>query len=802
MMEEKSLKKLEFDKIRQMLAQRVSSSMGKELAMALQPETDPWVIERWQEETEEGFQMLVRQGEPPFGGIRDLRGLLQRSSVGGLLSMGELLMVADTARSIREIKNFGKRDEDTPPRPRLDPLFDGLSGYHHLEREIERCILSEEEMDDHASEALSGIRRQMNIAQQRVRSQLNEMIHSASYRTMLQDPVVTMRGGRFCLPVKAEFRASVKGMVHDQSATGSTVFVEPMAVVVLNNKVAELTAQEKEEIERILRRLSNMVREVQKELEADIGIMAQLDFIFAKSKLAYDMDGVKPRFDSERRIDLPKARHPLIDPKKVVPIHIMLGGDFTSLIITGPNTGGKTVSLKTLGLLCLMGQAGLHIPAGSGAVLTVVDQVFADIGDEQSIEQSLSTFSSHMVNIVEILKKVTDQSLVLFDELGAGTDPVEGAALANAILEHLRRRRILTAATTHYSELKVYALSTAGVENASCEFDVETLKPTYRLLIGVPGKSNAFAISSRLGLPKEVIEEAKEFLESNDIQFEEMMSELEMRRRQAEEEQDKIRSLRMEITALQKKERAAEEKLAEKQEKILKAAREEAREILRKAKAEADESIQAIQRAIREGAHVDMRMLEENRTRLRKGAKEMEKDLAASADRRKSSVDPKLLVRGTKVRLGTLDQECIVLSPPDSRGAMVVQAGILQMNVRAADITAIVPEKDERPKSAVRPKEQDRGVRAGSFGKSATVSVEVDLRGMNAEEALGTLDKYLDDAYLAGLEKVTVIHGKGTGVLRREVQQFLKRRPQVKSYRLGSYGEGESGVTIVELKTQ
>ena len=802
MTEEKSLKKLEFDKICQMLAQRASSLMGKELAAALVPETDLWVIERLQDETEEGFQMLVRQGEPPFGGIRDIRGLLQRSSVGGLLSMGELLMVADTTRSIRQIKNFGKREEDTPPRPRLDPLFAGLSSYTHLEKEIERCILSEEDMDDHASEALASIRKQMIIAQQRVRSHLNEMIHSATYRTMLQDPVVTMRSGRFCLPVKAEFRGNIKGMVHDQSATGSTVFVEPMAVVVLNNKVAELAAEEKEEIERILRRLSNMVREVQKELLADIEIMAQLDFIFAKAKLAYDMNAVKPHIDPGRRIDLPKARHPLIDAQKVVPIHIMLGGDFTSLIITGPNTGGKTVSLKTLGLMCLMGQAGLHIPAASGAVLTVVDQVFADIGDEQSIEQSLSTFSSHMVNIVDILKKVTDQSLVLFDELGAGTDPVEGAALANAILEHLRKRKILTAATTHYSELKVYALSTEDVENASCEFDVETLKPTYRLLIGVPGKSNAFAISSRLGLPKEVIEEAKELLESNDIQFEEMMSELEMRRRQAEEEQDKIRSLRMEITALQKKEKAAEEKMAEKQEKILKAAREEAREILRKAKAEADESIQAIQKAIREGAHVDMRMLEENRSRLRKGAKEMEKDLAAAADRRKASVDPKLLVKGTKVRLGTLDQDCIVLSPPDERGSMVVQAGILQMNVRAADITAIVPEKEERPKGAVRSKDQDRGIRAGSFGKSTTVSVEVDLRGMNAEEALGTLDKYLDDAYLAGLEKVTVIHGKGTGVLRREVQQFLKKRPQVKSYRLGSYGEGESGVTIVELKTQ
>lgn len=801
-MEKKALKKLEFDKICQLLAAKASSAAGKELCLALEPDTDLWQIQRMQQETEEAFNTLVKQGEPPFGGIRDLRSVLRRSGVGGLLSMGELLMVADTMRSIKMIKAYGKRDDDAPERPMLDPLFEGLNSYSGIEREIERCILSEEEMDDHASEALATIRRQILKAQQQVRTQLNDMIHSAAYRGMLQDPVVTLRSGRFCLPVKAEFRGSVKGMVHDQSASGSTVFVEPMAVVVLNNKVTELAAQEKEEIERILRKLSDMVRSVQKELEADIDIMSRLDFIFAKAKLACDMNAVRPKFGSDRQIDLPGARHPLIDEKKVVPIHIRLGGDFTSLIITGPNTGGKTVSLKTLGLLSLMGQAGLHIPTSSRAVLTVVDQVFADIGDEQSIEQSLSTFSSHMVNIVEILDHVTEGSLVLFDELGAGTDPVEGAALANAILESLRRRHILTAATTHYSELKVYALSTEGVENASCEFDVETLKPTYRLLIGVPGKSNAFAISSRLGLSQNIIDKAKELLEGNDIRFEEMMSELEMRRQQAEAEQDKIRSLRMEITALQKKAKAEEEKLAEKQEKVLRAAREEAKEILRRAKTEADETIQAMNRAIRDGAKVDMRLLEESRTKLRKGAAEMEKDLAAAADKRRAGVDVRKLQKGVKVRLGSLDSECIVLSPPDARGSMVVQAGILQMNVKAADITAIIAEKEERPKSQNSSQSKDKGVRAGSFGKASTIATEIDLRGMNTEEALGAVDKYLDDAYLAGLEKVTVIHGKGTGVLRREIQQFLRRRPQVKSYRLGNYGEGESGVTVVELKKE
>lgn len=801
MMDGKAIKKLEFDKICKRLSALASSAAGKELCEKLLPQEDPWLIERMQNETQEAFDMLIKQGEPPFGGIRDLRGVLQRASVGGLLSMGELLMTADTLRSIKQIKAYGRKDEDTPPRPQLEALFEGLSVYGGLEREIERCILSEEEMDDHASEALASIRRQIRAAEQKVRTQLNEMVHSQTYRNMLQDPVVTLRSGRFCLPVKAEFRSSVKGMVHDQSASGSTVFVEPMAVVVLNNKVSELDAEEKEEVERILRMLSDQVRNIHRELSADLEIMAQLDFIFAKAKLAYDMNAVKPRFDSQRGlIDLPNARHPLIDPQKVVPIHIRLGGEFTSLIITGPNTGGKTVSLKTLGLLTLMGQAGLHIPASSQAVLTVVDQVFADIGDEQSIEQSLSTFSSHMVNIVEILQQVTDRSLVLFDELGAGTDPVEGAALANAILEALRRRGILTAATTHYSELKVYALSTEGVENASCEFDVETLQPTYRLLIGVPGKSNAFAISKRLGLSPEIIEKARELLESNDIKFEEMMSELEMRRRQAEEEQDRIRGLRMEIAALQKKAKAEEEKLADKQEKLLRKAREEAREILRKAKAEADETIQVMNRAIRDGAKIDMRTLEEGRARLRKGAAEMEKDLSAAEGRRKGSVEMQKLQKGVLVRLGTLDQNCIVISPPDERGMMVVQAGILQMNVKAADITAIVPEKGEGPAPKARSADGDKGIRAGSFAKAATVATEVDLRGMNTEEALGAVDKYLDDAYLAGLEKVTIIHGKGTGVLRREVQQFLRKRPQVKSYRLGTYGEGENGVTIVELK--
>ena len=800
-MEEKVLKKLEFDKIREMLADRAASAMGKELCRALVPSTDLWEIKRMLQETDEAFSLLMRYGDPSFGGLRDIRPILQRSAVQGLLSMGELLEVADTLRTVRRIKDYGiHKDQDAPVLPMLDPMFGGLVPYTELQKEIERCIISEDAMDDHASEKLFSIRKEIQTAQSRIRSELNRLIYSSSYKDMLQDSVVAMRGGRFCLPVKAEFRSSIKGLVHDQSSSGSTVFVEPMVVVNLNNQVTDLLLSEQQEIERILRAFSDKVYQYQKDLEDDLALMSRLDYIFAKAKIALSMNAVKPTFTEEVRIDLPAARHPLIDPKKVVPIHVMLGGSFTTLVITGPNTGGKTVTLKTLGLLTLMGQAGLFIPASSRSVLTVVENVFADIGDEQSIEQSLSTFSSHMVNIVEIFKKVTPRSLVLFDELGAGTDPVEGAALAHAILESLRVQHILTAATTHYSELKIYALDTEGVENASCEFDVETLQPTYRLLIGVPGKSNAFAIAARLGMSEGVINQAKEYLEGNDIRFEEMMTDLELRRKQTEQEQHRVEELRREAEQLEAKARQQQEELDRRQEKILQKAREEAHEILTKAKAEADETIQSMNKAIRHGANVDMRALEESRAKLRKGASEMEKDMAAAADKRRTHVDESLLRKGTKVHLATLNTDAVILDGPD-RGSVTVQAGILQMKVRTADISAIVEEDRKKPQ-AEKSVSQDKGVRAGSFGKAQTISASVDLRGMNTEEALSTVDKYLDDAYLAGLEKVTIIHGKGTGVLRREVQKYLKRRPQVHTFRLGSFGEGDAGVTIVELKKQ
>lgn len=796
-MDIKALRKLEFDKVAEMLAKEAASAPGKEACRKIWPSINRYEIERWQRETAEAFTFMVTRGQPPFGGLRDVSHSVGRTDVGAALTMGELLNIADILYTASQLKAYGKHIKEEESYPCLDPMFMGLSPMTSLENEIRRCIASEEEMYDHASQKLASIRKEIRVTQERVRSQLQSMIHSNTYKAMLQDEVVTMRGGRYCIPVKAEYKSSVQGMVHDQSGSGSTVFIEPIAVVQLNNKATELEIEEQHEIQRILAKLSEQVHLGAKELMANYDIMVQFDFIFAKAKLALQMNAVPPVFNEEGHIYLKNARHPLLDANKVVPITIYLGEGFTSLIVTGPNTGGKTVTLKTLGLLQVMGQAGLHIPTSDKPQLTVLDQIFADIGDEQSIEQSLSTFSSHMVNIVEILQKVTPFSLVLFDELGAGTDPVEGAALANAILEDLRQRKILTAATTHYSELKVYALSTEGVENASCEFDVDTLQPTYRLLIGVPGKSNAFAISRRLGLHEEIIHKAQELLESEDVKFEEMMSDLEIRRRQVEEEQKKIHLLRREIDDLTQKTRENKKKLEDQKEKILQKAREEARDLLYKAKAEADETIRAMNKLVKQGAAVDIRALEEQRSKLRNKAVDAEQKAVKKEEIALQKINPSELVPGTRVKLRNMDQVCIVQTVPDHRGSMMIQAGIMKMQINVKDVARIVPEEGEVKKQKV----EGKGHTAGSFKKAQTISLEVDLRGMMVDEALGILDKYIDDAYLAGVPKVTVIHGKGTGALRKACQQFLKRAPHVKSYRLGAYGEGESGVTIVEMKS-
>lgn len=799
-MNEKHLKKLEFDKVRARLAEKASSSSAKEKCLTLQPSENIFEIQRWQDETAEAFRYCLVKGSPSFSGMRDIRGSVQRTALGAELTMKELLDIAGCLYTVSHLKEYGKRDKSLEGEfPQLDPIFEGLKPVRDVELEIERCIISEEDMSDDASPKLKKIRKEILLQESRIQSQLQNMIHSESYRSMLQDQIVTMRQGRYCLPVKAEFRSSLSGMVHDQSSSGSTLFVEPMAVVQMNNAIAELKVQEAEEIHRILRELGGLVDKEHIAILADFNLLTELDFIFARGALGLEMDGIKPELNEKGIIELKGARHPLLDPKKVVPIDIRLGEDFKALVITGPNTGGKTVTLKTLGLLQIMGQSGLHLPARDHAKITILDQVFADIGDEQSIEQSLSTFSSHMVNIVEILKEATPWSLALFDELGAGTDPTEGAALAQSIIENLRSRRVLTAATTHYSELKVYALSTEGVENASCEFNVETLMPTYRLLIGVPGRSNAFAISKRLGIPEEIIKNAGALLEAEDVKFEDMISDLEQRRIEVEKEQETITKLRMELTDLRANVDKEKDKLEKQKEKVLSKAKEEAKEIVRKAKAEADHSISQMNKLIQKGGNVDMRGLEQERSKLRNKLSEMETAQKKSEKPKGKPVTKEALIPGTLVLLNGFDTPYSVLRTPDNRGRLEVQAGVMKMQVKIGDIAAIL--EDEIPEVKKGGSNKKERVRSSDDTiKSANFHPELDLRGQMTDEGVDELDKYLDDAYLSGIEQVRIIHGKGTGAMRNAVHNYLRKCKIVKSYRLGVYGEGDSGVTVVELK--
>ncbi|MCF0136443.1 MAG: endonuclease MutS2 [Lachnospiraceae bacterium] len=797
-MKEKHLRKLEFDKILFRLAEKAASDAAKEQCMKLQPSDNIFEVQRWQDETDEAFRYCIAKGSPSFLGLRDIRGSVKRTALGAELTMKELLDIAACLHSVSHLKEYGKREKGfTGDFPQLDPRFDGLHVVKQLELEIEHCILSEEEMNDDASPALKKIRKEILLQENRIQSQLQNMVHSEAYKNMLQDQIVTMRGGRYCLPVKSEFRNGITGMVHDQSSSGSTLFVEPMAVVQMNNAIAQLKVDEAEEIHRILKKLSGMVDQEHVVILADQAILTELDFIFAKGALALEMNGVKPELNERGIIDLPGARHPLLDPAKVVPIDVHLGEGFRSLVITGPNTGGKTVTLKTLGLLQIMGQAGLHVPAKSAAKITILDQVFADIGDEQSIEQSLSTFSSHMVNIVEILKEVTPWSLALFDELGAGTDPTEGAALAQSIIEDLRKRRVLTAATTHYSELKVYALSTESVENASCEFNVETLMPTYRLMIGVPGRSNAFAISKRLGIPEDIIQEAQQLLEAEDVRFEDMITDLEMKRIEVEKEQEQIEKLRSELSALRSGVSSEKQKLEKQRESIISKAKEEAKTIVRQAKAEADASITKMNKIIQKGGSVDMRALEQERTKLRTTLNTMNEEAQEEKRPKGKAVTEAELIPGTLVLLKGFDQPYSVLRRPDNRHRLEVQAGIMKMQIKVEDIEAILDDADAAPAKDNR-KERVRS--SQDTIKSAGFHPELDLRGLMTDEGVDELDKYLDDAYLSGIDQVRIIHGKGTGAMRNAVHHYLKKALHVKSFRLGVYGEGDSGVTVVELK--
>ena len=793
-MNTKVLTTLEYTKIIDLLTEKADSEPGKKLCRDLVPSTDLSTIRTAQRETKDALARLFRIGSTSFGSNRDLGFSIRSLEIGSSLSMSELLKLASFLDNVSRIKTYGKKEREDLPNDSLDAYFEGLTPMTQLANEINRCILSEEEMADDASPKLKSIRRSKLSTNEKIHSQLTSMVNGA-YRTFLQDAVITMRDNRYCIPVKAEYKSQVSGMVHDQSSTGSTFFIEPAAVVNLNNQLKELDLQEQEEIEVILGDLSSQAAVHTSELAADQKIMTTLDFIFAKAKLAMEQNATEPIFNTEHYIQIRKGRHPLLDKKKAVPIDVRLGKDFDLLVITGPNTGGKTVSLKTVGLFTLMGQAGLHIPALDRSELSIFSEVYADIGDEQSIEQSLSTFSSHMTRVVHILQHADADSLCLFDELGAGTDPTEGAALAIAILNYLHDRGIRTMATTHYSELKIYALSTNFVENACCEFDVETLRPTYRLLIGIPGKSNAFAISSKLGLSDEIIHAAKEQISKEDESFEDVIADLEQSRVTIEKEQQEIAEYKERIRTLQEQLQKKNEKIDQAKDKILRDANEKARAILQEAKDVADETIRDFNKA---GASADIKELEKKRQKVRDKINEKNGKLALGNTQKKpadqKTVDPKKLKKGDSVKIISMNLKGIVNTLPDARGNLFVQCGIMRMQTNINDL---VPVKEE---TITAPALQRTNTGKLKMSKSFSVSSEINLLGCTVDEAIAKLDKYLDDAYLAHLPSVRVVHGKGTGALRNAVQSHLKRLKYVKEYRLGEYGEGDAGVTIVTFK--
>lgn len=792
-MNEKTLYKLEYDKIIDLLTEKASSFGGRSRCRRLKPMTSLEKIEAAQQETEAAFQRIVKKGRPSFGGCAPVNESLKRLEIGGTLGSGELLRICRLLENAGQVKAYGRRENGDDSTDCLDGYFDQLTPILPLTSEIRRCILEEDEISDDASPALRQIRRQIGQINDKVHATLSGMVNG-SLRTYLQDPIITMRGDRYCIPVKSEHRSQVPGMIHDQSSTGSTLFIEPMAVVKLNNDLKELYGKEQEEIQVILARLSADAAEHTDTIHTDHTLLTELDFIFAKGALALEMNATAPIFNTEGRIHIREGRHPLLDKKKVVPITISLGDTFDLLIVTGPNTGGKTVSLKTVGLFTLMGQAGLHIPALDRSELAVFHNVFADIGDEQSIEQSLSTFSSHMTNIVSFLRHVDEHSLVLFDELGAGTDPTEGAALAIAILDGLHRRGIRTMATTHYSELKVYALSTPGVENASCEFDVESLRPTYHLLIGIPGKSNAFAIAGKLGLPQEVIEEAKKHLSEQDESFEDLLTDLEVSRRTIEKEQDEIAAYRRELERLKEETQKRQEKLEEQRERILREANEKAHAILLEAKETADETMRNFHKFGKE--NISAADMEREREKLRKKMEAARSGMTEHKETPRKVHKPEDFKLGESVKVLSMNLTGTVVSLPDAKGRVTVQMGILRSQLPISDLEIL----EEKP---VYLKKTARQTTKGKMkmGKSMSVSPEINLLGKTVDEAVAELDKYLDDAALAHLSSVRIVHGKGTGALRQGVHDYLRRqKKRVKSFRLGAFGEGDAGVTIAELR--
>ena len=791
-MNQKTLTKLEYNKIIGLLEEEASSFRGRQLCRRLKPMTDLDKINIFQEQTAAAYTRIIRKGRFSFGDAAPVEESMKRLEIGGDLSISELLRICRLLKNTARAKAYGRHDTQEDSADCLDAYFDCLEPLTLLANEIDRCIISEEEIADDASSTLKHIRRNINAVNDRVHATLNSLVNG-SLRSYLQDPIITMRGDRYCLPVKSEYRGQVQGLIHDQSSTGSTLFIEPMAVVKLNNDLKELYAKEQEEIQAILADLSAQAASYVEAIRDDYRAMTDLDFIFARGALALTMRASRPVFNQEGRIHIREGRHPLLDPRTVVPITVSLGDDFTLLIITGPNTGGKTVSLKTVGLFTLMGQAGLHIPAGGRSELSVFRQVYADIGDEQSIEQSLSTFSSHMTNIVSFLKKVDEQSLVLFDELGAGTDPTEGAALAIAILSYMHKRGIRTMATTHYSELKVYALSTDGVENACCEFDVESLRPTYRLLIGIPGKSNAFAISGKLGLPEFIIEDARKRLSEQDISFEDLLSDLEASRRTIEQERAEIQAYRKETQELKAQAEQRRQKLEEQRDRIIREANEKASAILREAKEVADETIRNFHKFGKE--NISAAEMEKERERLRQKIKNTQTDAAVKPVKQKKKYKASDFKLGESVKVLSMNLTGTIGSLPDARGNVTVQMGILRSQVNISDLEII-----EEPSPYTAKKFSRTSKSSMKMGKSLTVSPEINLLGKTVDEAVAELDKYLDDAILSHLNTVRVVHGKGTGALRKGIHEYLRRQKHVKSYRLAEFGEGDAGVTIVELK--
>ena len=792
-MEKRTLRVLEFNRIKEMLQGMAVCVEAQERCGALLPVDNIYEARSLLSLTGEAEALLIKKGAPPISPVRNIAGAAMRAAAGGVLGMGELLAIGHVLRMSRGLRSYFDGDDFETTFPSLAAIFGVVSENKKLENAIFSAIISDEEMADDASGELLAIRRKMRSLHSKVRDVLNEMVHSPSYSNLLQEPIVSMRGDRYVIPVKSEHKSQVAGVVHDSSASGATLFVEPMAAVEINNRLRTLLSEEKDEIERILAQLSAEVANFSNEVAQNYKAIIDLDFAFAKGKLARKMNGAVPQLNTDGIINIKKGRHPLIDEKKVVPTDIYLGKDFDTLVITGPNTGGKTVSLKTLGLFCVMAQSGLCIPAASGSDIAVFENIFADIGDEQSIEQSLSTFSAHMTNIIKILDKADYKSLILFDELCSGTDPTEGAALAVAILERAKALGAKVAATTHYSEIKLYALSTDRVENAACEFDVASLRPTYKLLIGVPGKSNAFAISRRLGLTEDIIEHAQTLIDGENTRFEDVISTLEKHRAKAQEELSAASEAKAQYIAERKESEKEHQRIKAQREKIINDARRDAKKIYEQAKSEADAIVKKMQKLFDESATANRSAIEEGRRALKKGLDKAEGKLSEDVFRNKSKekLDPRKITLGQVVEVTTMNSVGNVLTLPDKKGDLTVQVGILKIKT---NVSALAPGKEEKKKKS------PQSYISGESRAYSTVKTELDLRGETVEDALLLVDKYLDDAALAHLESVTIIHGKGTGALRSAIGDMLRHHPHARTFRPGKYGEGEAGVTVVEIK--